>query len=771
MNIYNTLVPSGLQALSKYKNFIIFEITKNKIKSGEIKYKKYPKNASQNVLKSFPPARPGEKTWLQRAEDFTSLEHAANFVNENNKLGFVLEPHMNLVILDFDNCLNEKKEIKEPIIKKLVQEFIKCDAFVGISCSKRGLHIWGRAGYFELSTNRFYLNLNDAGDLFLTDKQLPSSSKFSVEIYNDNRGIALEEESFVDIGSAEADITSFLQKLLTKHKETPSMENVSYFQNEFSPEKIAEKISSKMMLDPKFKAHIEGDTSFFEKNLGMKKSDGALDPSAIDFSFFSYLAKMFKGNKNAILEACRYSNWRITRNWNARQRYLESSIDKVINQYKKDAVLTLKKETFEDRMEFYEQFYYVQSLKKFVWKNDFKNLETSLLDRDNFELYAKPVGASYKEFQNTACVEKIHKLGFDPNKNSLELFEDSRGNKIFNTFDKRLLKDGVAGDPQKFIDWIAYLVPLESDREILISYFATLVQNPGIKLNWSVVLQSKEGAGKSTLIKILRYALGQDYVIGISVNDLKDKFNGWQADKLLVFIEETSGLGSPSQLYEQLKDLITQEYITINEKFLGRYTQKYYVNFILLTNYKDCLKANKDSRRFAFFFCDSGRRPTEESNDFHTWLEENGGYDICTHFLKNFKIPSYLDQTNKISSKDAPRTSFFEEAISSTYSEVQSVILEAVENGAVGFRNGWIASHKLINYFEEFHPKIRLPIHKIKKILDSMGYIPHPQLSNDGKTGAEIDGTRPRLYVFKENIELLSLANKNIPTRYQADQN
>ncbi|MGL5776662.1 MAG: primase-helicase family protein, partial [Aeromonas veronii] len=96
----------------------------------------------------------------------------------------------------------------------------------------------------------------------------------------------------------------------------------------------------------------------------------------------------------------------------------------------------------------------------------------------------------------------------------------------------------VAGDVSLFIDHMERLIPDAGDREILMSWIASCIQNPGKKHQWSPVLVGTEGNGKSLIGKIVRYALGDRYTAEPRSSQLGGKFNGWIENKLFGIIEE-----------------------------------------------------------------------------------------------------------------------------------------------------------------------------------------------------------------------------------------
>ncbi|MCV5403811.1 hypothetical protein OFM88_30100, partial [Escherichia coli] len=55
------------------------------------------------------------------------------------------------------------------------------------------------------------------------------------------------------------------------------------------------------------------------------------------------------------------------------------------------------------------------------------------------------------------------------------------------------------GDPAPFLNHIAKLLPVATDREILLDWMAYKAQNPAQLMRWAVVLCGVEGNGKTTV--------------------------------------------------------------------------------------------------------------------------------------------------------------------------------------------------------------------------------------------------------------------------------
>jgi len=120
--------------------------------------------------------------------------------------------------------------------------------------------------------------------------------------------------------------------------------------------------------------------------------------------------------------------------------------------------------------------------------------------------------------------------------------------------------------------------------EYILNWLADIVQNPGKKCGTAVVLKSKQGAGKGTLIEIMRKILG-DYV-GETSNPQQDVFGNHgniHIGKLLVSLDEI-GNSDTNKVLGRLKNIITSNKCIYNEKGIKQTEVNNNCRFIFTTN-------------------------------------------------------------------------------------------------------------------------------------------------------------------------------------------
>ena len=137
----------------------------------------------------------------------------------------------------------------------------------------------------------------------------------------------------------------------------------------------------------------------------------------------------------------------------------------------------------------------------------------------------------------------------------------------------------------------------------MIEWIADMIQNPEMKSKM-LVFVSKQGAGKNLLLNIIRKMLGNKKVFE-STNPSRGvwgNFNGQMADAFLVNLSETSAMDFKNA-YGQVKALITDDMITINEKCVKPFKLPSYHHFIMFTNEMEAVKPSKDDRRNCLIQC------------------------------------------------------------------------------------------------------------------------------------------------------------------------
>lgn len=305
---------------------------------------------------------------------------------------------------------------------------------------------------------------------------------------------------------------------------------------------------------------------------------------------------------------------------------------------------------------------------------------------------------------------------------------------------------------------IKKLFPDDRDREIILSYLAALVQYPGVKFRWCVLLQGMEGNGKTLLAKVAAAAIGRRYTHFADAVEINEKFNAWLFGNLLIVINEVY-TSNRWELVEKLKTYISEEIQDIRAMRENRVSREICCNFILSSNYKESITRTANDRRYATFYTPQqsiedlqrDEMCEEYFSELFNWLRYQDGYAKIAYYLNNYPIrrefnPKYLSR--------APQTTSSDEAFEISRDRVELEVLEAVEQGLIGFRGGWISSAALDNLIASHRFSYKVSRNRRIEILKNLSYIKHPGLT-DGRVNNLImpDGCKPRLYIKSSHAD------------------
>lgn len=357
------------------------------------------------------------------------------------------------------------------------------------------------------------------------------------------------------------------------------------------------------------------------------------------------------------------------------------------------------------------------------------------------------------------------------------------GRTFINTYEPVVTKR-IAGDPTRFLDLLHRLVPDQRDFEILTSYMCALVQNPGRKFQWWPVLQGIKGNGKTLILTVLAYAVGQRYTHLVNpeaMGKTGNQFNSWVQGNLFVGVEEIF-VSDQRHILETFKPLVTNTRIALEAKGKDQTTGDNFANGIMLTNHKDGVPISDDERRYAIFWtaqqtiADMTRDGMTGSYfpDLWDWLHgreayaglgENYGFAVVNDWLAS-TVPVAAFNPAGLCQR-APETSSTKAAIKESLGTLEQEVLEAIGEHRVGFRGGWVSSHAMRSLFTGM--RVNIGPKRYRSIVTALGYVSHPAFADGRVPCAMKDGTRPRLYV-EATSDALTLGPTEAMAHYENAQ-
>lgn len=253
----------------------------------------------------------------------------------------------------------------------------------------------------------------------------------------------------------------------------------------------------------------------------------------------------------------------------------------------------------------------------------------------------------------------------------------------------------VVGDPTKsveagtkFYNHLLWMVREPWIVEHLIQIMAYSVQFPQNKIRHMALIQSVAGIGKTLMAEILTNAYGNHNTAVISGKKINGKFNGFFSSVHLAILEEirVSGL-SRFEVMDALKEVITNEIVTVEEKYKNPTKIINKIFMLGFTNHRDAIALEPHDRRFfcieshlteaevmarseAGYFDEIAllREPATAENNFEGLAE---GF---VHFL------NHVDCSNFDPNMRAPHTEYRQELIESSENPLKTEIVEIIED-------------------------------------------------------------------------------------------
>ncbi len=755
----------GLKELGKYNQFVLWKLERNE--AGQ-RWDKFPINLQGAKVDPHDPAN-----WLSEEEAFRYATALGCGV------GFVLTTADPFFCLDIDKCITGGNW--SPLAIKLFE--MLPGAAMELSVSGTGVHLWGT--YWQ-----------DLGPRKIKNPGL--------ELYTDKRFIALTNN--IQQGTIWTDYSPHLVQIIDQYFQA----NQATLAGEWTdrprddwegPENDDELL--KIAMGSKSAASVFGDKASFRdlwngdpevlSKFYPGDNDQDFGRSEADMALCSHLAFWTGGDCERIDRLFRRSALNREK-WEDREDYRRFTLLPIIGSLKEVFGAKRKKERVEvekqlvqnvgnlnkpttregnnfltimEQIPFFEGCVYIRGLHRIFIPGGF------ILDKTDFDITyggrtfvldaggQKTTRSAWEAFtlNQGFAAPWANVLGFRPELLPGQVYQED-GQRMLNSYVPVEITC-EAGDITPFLDFLQKFLPDQNDRNILLSYMAAIVQYPGKKFPWCVLLQGVEGNGKSAIAAILQYAVSEKYTHFADPRQLDNQFNDWMLNKVFIAIEEVKAKGQWG-IMESLKTMITSKRGPITSKGKDQITADYRANFLMCSNYKDAVHKTRTDRRYCVFYTaqqeegDLARDGMDNSffKNLYDWFEgndahadqRNKGFRYLAYFLKNMPIDPYLDPT-KLCNR-APMTSSHEEVIEANVSPAHDEIKQAIETYESGFRNGWVSSIAMENRLKR--AGIKFPKRKYSELMQDIGYVRCPALTN-GKASRSLrtppdTGKRPTLY-------------------------
>jgi hypothetical protein len=280
-----------------------------------------------------------------------------------------------------------------------------------------------------------------------------------------------------------------------------------------------------------------------------------------------------------------------------------------------------------------------------------------------------------------------------------------------------------------FMDHVRFIIEDKAEQRILIDFLAWVIQNPGHKINWALMLQGAQGVGKSYFGFVMGEVLGH-MVRQIEPSALSGRFTSWAHGALLLVVEEIRMVGENRyEIIDRLKPFITNPMIQIEEKGRDHRTVPNFSSYLLFTNYKDALPIGQGDRRYAPIFS----RVQSEEQLFHEKGGKEGSEDYFSKLfnetsrrpdaIARFLLDWQISDTFKAKGR-APHTKARDQMMALAVSDNRSTLDDLLDKHACEVIGDKVIDVTWLNKLCEGEGDLMPKTRAMSAILLEMGYEP-----------------------------------------------
>jgi hypothetical protein len=186
--------------------------------------------------------------------------------------------------------------------------------------------------------------------------------------------------------------------------------------------------------------------------------------------------------------------------------------------------------------------------------------------------------------------------------------------------------EDARGVVELFIAHVRNTIRSEREQRILIDFMAYVIQNPGKRIRWALLLHGIEGNGKSYFYNVMQLALGMNARV-VSTTAIDSPFTGWAEGAILIGVEEIRIAGTNKYaILDKLKPLITNDTVAVVHKGRDEKTIPNFASYMMMTNHADAIPVGDNDRRY----CVISTRHTRKEELF----EQHGGPEATAVYFE-----------------------------------------------------------------------------------------------------------------------------------------
>ena len=211
-------------------------------------------------------------------------------------------------------------------------------------------------------------------------------------------------------------------------------------------------------------------------------------------------------------------------------------------------------------------------------------------------------------------------------------FPDGETAGRYNTWRESGIEPKV-GDVTLFLDHMAYLFSDEVERGYVLDYLAMLIQSPGRKVNYALLVKGDQGTGKSWIGRLMARIIGQPNMVVPANSEVMSNWTAWTEGAQLAVIEELMAMGRV-EMANKLKPIITEPGLRIEAKNCNLYSIPNRLNLIAFTNHDDAVPIERGDRRWLVAFSDAQPREEAYYERLFAFLDGDGPAAVKSWLLK-----------------------------------------------------------------------------------------------------------------------------------------
>lgn len=180
-------------------------------------------------------------------------------------------------------------------------------------------------------------------------------------------------------------------------------------------------------------------------------------------------------------------------------------------------------------------------------------------------------------------------------------------NHQFNTWNKlKADKDNINEiDIEPLLNFMKEIISNNDDNlyKYIITWLRRICKTPWDKTETVLLFHSCQGTGKGSFVNwLIKYLFGMANSAYSTIEKITQKHNSVLSNKIFIAADELPSVEKQfHKLFDDLKGIITEPFVSIEPKGLEPYSIDNLCNFIFMTNNKNSIKIEKSDRRYVVY--------------------------------------------------------------------------------------------------------------------------------------------------------------------------